>query len=109
MCLNYFPFVQINSSCDMFDGQVILAACSDFQPMEWTFPKINKCPLKECALTCLNRKAALIHFSAYHATTSIACTVCNELFLASNPLKVFLHYQQKHPDQKPPKLKLVIT
>lgn len=101
-----FRFFQIYSNCDMFDEQVTLATSSDFQPVKWTFPKTNKCPLRECALLCSNRKAALVHFCAYHASTSIPCLICNELFLASNPLKIFLHYQQKHPNRKQPKLKL---
>lgn len=83
-----------------------------FQPVKWTFPNIDKCPIKECSENCTNRETAVKHFRDNHAALTTVCTVCDELFLLSRPLihilNILIHYQEKHPNVKPPKLKSVI-
>lgn len=96
-----FEFFQIGQ------GVVTLGQSSDFQTIDWRFPETNICPISECGLSCLNRTFALNHFQLYHAATSMACTICEQVFSVTNPLNILRHHQFQHPNDRTPQLKSV--
>lgn len=88
---------------------VILGKCTKFREIKWQFPKIAKCPMDECRLSCSSRSIAFIHFCEVHANTSMACNVCDKLFSATNPSPLLKHYRDHHPNGAIPNFKPVIS
>lgn len=108
VCFSIFKFLSLQSSDgsdDIFNDYVTLGKSTEFKEVVWLFPKTDQCPLKDCMLSCSSRSVCLGHFHLKHADKTMICTVCNELVSVKNPLNLFRHYQDYHPNEPPPKLK----
>lgn len=107
-CVNSFPSLQSSdSSEEIFTSNVTLGKSSVFEAVVWQFPKTDQCPMKNCKLSCSSRSVCLGHFHLLHADTTMLCTICHELMSVVNPLNLYRHYQDHHPNQPTPKLKPV--
>lgn len=103
-------FLQSSDSSDDIlnnSNNVTLGKSSVFEAVVWQFPNTNQCPIKDCMLSCSSRKVCLGHFHLIHADTTMLCTICNELMSVENPLNLYRHYQDRHPNNPTPKLKPV--
>ena len=96
-----------DGSDDIFSDYITLGKSTEFETVVWRFPDTDQCPLKDCLLSCSSRSICLGHFHLMHADESMLCTICSELISIKNPLNLFRHYQDHHPNKPPPKLKPV--
>lgn len=100
---------QVNNGCanDDTNYNVKLGESTDFEEITWLFPDTNQCPMEHCALPFSHRSVAALHFRMKHAKTTMPCTLCDELILAINAQDLLQHYENMHPNEPHPELKMV--